>query len=185
MPNAFDPTRRPQLAVAPASLHALHAALGPAGAGTLQEAGYATGQAHAAALQDWLAESGAASVRALPLEEFRARLGAFFAELGWGRLTLRADGALSVAEAHDWAERQPRAEGAPPACHFTTGMLAGFFGALAEHPVAVLEVEPAHDAPDGCRFVLGSEPLLEQLFTRLQHGERADAVLAELGGRGA
>ena len=181
MPNVFDPTRRPQLAVAPATLHALHAALGHAGAGPLQEAGYVTGQAHAAALQDWLADSGGESVRTLPLGDFQARLGTFFAALGWGRLTLRADGALSVVEGREWAERQPRAAGAPPGCHFTTGMLAGFFGALAGDPVAVLEVEPAHDAPDACRFALGSEALMEQLFTRLQQGEPADAVLAALG----
>ena len=59
-------------------------------------------------------------------------------------------------------------------------MLAGFFGALAGHAVAVLEVEPAHDAPDACRFALGSEALMEQLFTRLQQGEPTDTVLADL-----
>jgi predicted hydrocarbon binding protein len=182
----LDPARRAQLVIAPASLHALHRALAEAqgaaaAAATLQAAGYTTGQAHAAALQEWLAARGDGEVASLALGPFEDRLAAFFRELGWGELSLRTSGPVSVVATRGWAEWQPREEGEPPACHFTTGMLAGLFGALAGHPLAVLEVEPADEQAEGAgRFLIGNEATLNDLFDRLQHGESADAALAAI-----
>jgi len=179
---AFDPSRRAQLVVAPASLLALHAALaaalGPAAAATLQAAGYATGQEHASALHDWLAERGDGALESLALPAFGERLRSFFRELGWGELALHTNGPVSEVEVRRWAEWQARGEGEAPACHFTTGMLAGFFGALAEHPLAVLEVEPGEATEGAARFVVGNEQLLNDLFDRLQQGDDADSAIA-------
>jgi len=185
MAHAFDPTQRAQLVIAPASLHVLHAALvgalGPAAASTLQAAGYATGQELAAAFRAWLDAEGDGAVESLALPRFEQRLVTFFRDLGWGDLTLRAEGPVSVVEARDWAEWQPRGEGEPPASHFTTGMLAGFLGGLAEHPLAVLELEPVDGAEGTCRFLVGNERVLNDVYDRLQQGDEVAAALAAVG----
>ena len=172
MPHAFDPRRRPQLALAPATLPALHAALaGRVGAdavAVLQETGYATGVAYAAALRDWLDERGDGAPERLPVPTFDERLSTFFRELGWGELAVRpAQGAITVVETRDWAEWQEREPGEPPACHFSTGLLAG-------HPLAVLEVERAE--PRACRFLVGNEQVMGGVYERLQRGEPVPAA---------
>lgn len=184
MAHAFDPTRRAQIAIAPASLHVVHAALqralGAGAAPALQEAGYVTGQAHAEGLRAWLATRGEGSLDGLALETFADRLAGYFAELGWGELLLRTSGRVSVVETRSWAEWQARGDGEPPACHFTTGMLAGLFGALAEHPLAVLEVETGDGTPGSCRFLVGSERVLNEVFDRLHHGDDVETALRAL-----
>lgn len=181
MTRPFDPARRAQLAIAPTSLLTLHAALttalGPGAAAPLQEAGYATGQAHADAFRAWLVAEGDGELEALPLPRFQARAREFFDALGWGDLALRTDGAVTVVETRRWAEcAHGRVEGRQ--CHFTTGLLAGFLGALAGQPVAVLQVEGAGGA---CRFAAAGERAMDALFERLQRGESADAALAAIG----
>lgn len=178
MAHAFDPRRRPQLALAPAALHALHAALagrlGADAVAVLQETGYATGVAYAAALRDWLDERGDGAPETLPVPAFDDRLATFFRELGWGELTVRpAPGAITVVETRDWAEWQAREAGEPPSCHFSTGLLAGLFGTLAGHPLAVLEVE--RDEPRACRFLVGNERVMDGVYERLQRGEAVPA----------
>jgi predicted hydrocarbon binding protein len=174
MPHAFDPRRRPQLALAPAVLPALHAALagrlGADAVAVLQETGYATGVAYADALRDWLAERGEGRPEDLPVPAFGERLETFFRELGWGELAVRPEaGAITVVETRDWAEWQEREPGEPPSCHFSTGLLAGLFGTLAGHPLAVLEVE--RDEPRACRFLVGNEQVMGGVYERLQRGE--------------
>jgi predicted hydrocarbon binding protein len=186
MSHAFDPSRRPQIALAPGSLHALRTALtadlGASAAGYLQEAGYATGVGHAAALREWLQERGEGELEALPLPLFQARVAEFFEQLGWGQLSLATDAAaVTVVDAAAWAEWVPRAPGEAPTAHFTTGMLAGFFGTLADHPLAVLEVEAPASVARGCRFLVGSAEALDAVYQRLQAGERYEQVLATLG----
>lgn len=179
MSHAFDPRRRPQLALAPATLPALHAALagrlGADAVAVLQETGYATGVAYAEALRDWLDERGDGAPERLPVPTFDERLSTFFRELGWGELSVRpAQGAITVVETRDWAEWQEREPGEPPSCHFSTGLLAGLFGALAGHPLAVLEIE--RDEPRGCRFLVGNEQVMGGVYERLQRGEPVPAV---------
>lgn len=174
MANAFDPRRRPQLALAPAALSALHTALatrlGADAVAVLQETGYATGMAYAEALRDWLAERGEGEPGDLPVAVFNARLATFFRDLGWGELAVRPHGgALTVIEATEWAEWREREPGEPPTCHFSTGLLAGLFGALAGHPLAVLEVE--RDEAHACRFLVGNEQVMSGVYDRLQRGE--------------
>ena len=186
MPHAFDPSRRPQIALAPGSLHALRTALaadlgGSGVAAYLQEAGYATGVGHAATLREWLEERGDGEFESLPLAQLDARLGEFFDELGWGRLTVATDAeAITVVDAEPWAEWTPRSPGEAPNAHFSTGMLAGFFGTLADHPLAVLEVDAPAGAARGCRFLVGSAAALEAVYRRLQEGERYEALLAAI-----
>lgn len=179
MPHAFDPRRRPQLALAPALLPALHTALagriGAEAVAVLQETGYATGVAYAEALRDWLEERGDGPPERLPVPTFDERLATFFRELGWGELAVRpAEGAVTVVEARDWAEWRERGPGEPPSCHFSTGLLAGLFGTLAGHPLAVLEVE--RDEPRACRFLVGNEQVMGGVFERLQRGEPVPAA---------
>ncbi|HEY0970972.1 MAG TPA: hypothetical protein VGE02_08380 [Gemmatimonadales bacterium] len=176
MTHPFAAARRSQLVIAPASLHALGEALaqepGPGAARALQEAGYPTGVAHAAAFREWLAARGEGEPDSLPLSVFRDRVRELFASLGWGELVLHTESEpASTLEATGWAEWRPRAEGEAPACHFTTGMLAGFFGDIAGHPLAVLEVEPAVAEPGACRFLMGSEQVMHDVYQRLERGE--------------
>lgn len=176
MTHPFAPDQRSQLVIAPASLHALGAALGAelgaASARALQEAGYASGVAHAAAFRDWLDQRGEGDPGSLPLSHFGQRVGELFAALGWGELTLHTDAEPATRiDASEWAEWRPRVEGEAPACHFSTGMLAGFFGELAGHPLAVLEVEPAVLVPGACRFLMGSEAVMNDVYARLERGE--------------
>ena len=87
---------------------------------------------------------------------------------------------MTVVDAATWAEWVPRAPGEAPNAHFTTGMLAGFFGTLADHPLAVLEVEAPESVARGCRFLVGSAEALDVVYQRLQEGEEYGAVLAAL-----
>lgn len=185
MSQSATPTHAPLLGIAPASLHALHAALaaqlGAAAATPLQEAGYATGTALAGAMRDWLRARGEGDPSALPLGAFGSRAGAFFREHGWGSVAIdTSSGVVTAVETRDWADWQPRERGEPPTAHFTTGLLAGFFGTLADAPLAVLEVEPAEAMEGHCRFLVGSEAVVGHVFERLQQGEDAEAALAEL-----
>lgn len=185
MTQPATPDHAPLLGVAPASLHALHAALaaqlGAAAALPLQEAGYATGAALADAMRAWLRARGEGDPSALPLGTFGPRVSAFFREQGWGTVSLDVgSGVATTVETRDWADWQPREEGEPPSAHFTTGLLAGFFGALAEAPLAVLEVEPADIEAGRCRFLVGSEAVVNHVFERLQQGGQAESALAEL-----
>jgi predicted hydrocarbon binding protein len=174
--HPFVGARRSQLVIAPASLHALGEALaqepGPGAARALQEAGYATGVAHAATFRAWLAERGDDAPGELPLSVFRDRVRELFVSLGWGELVLHPESEpATLLEATGWAEWRPRAADEAPACHFSTGMLAGFFGELAGQPLAVLEVEPAEITPGACRFLMGSEQVMDDLYRRLERGE--------------
>lgn len=176
MTHASHDDHRPQLAIAPASLHALSqalaAALGPDAAPHLQEAGYASGVAHAGAFRDWLRQRGDGGPDELPLSLFVERVCELFVSLGWGELRLHPESEpATVIEATGWAEWRPRLEDEAPTCHFSTGMLAGFFGTLAGEPLAVLEVESASGAPGACRFLMGSAPVMAELYERLERGE--------------
>ena len=176
MTHPFAAARHSQLVIAPASLHLLGAALAEAtgsnAARPLQEAGYATGVAHAAAFREWLAGRGEGEPGELPLSVFRERGRELFAELGWGDLRMQPEREeASVLVAERWAEWRTRAADEAPSCHFSTGMLAGFFGDLAGQPLAVLEVEPAVAARGACRFLMGSEQVMDDVYARLERGE--------------
>lgn len=159
------------------------AARGGAGApawATLREAGYRAGVALLPAFAAWLAARGEPAPEALPEERLAPYLSGYLEELGWGHLTMAPSGrSLLAVEVHDWAE-PPGAEGMP----VTTGLLAGVLGAVADAPLAVLEVPPPRPGGAGRgRFLVGAGEVLQALHAALARGEpMATAVaLAERG----
>lgn len=172
------------ITIAPESLHVLATALvdamGEEGAALVRDAGFATGEALAAQLRARQAELGAPAPEELSIPAFNAATAALLRASGWGTLAVDASRPdLTVLEATGWPERGVAAgESTPvPGANFTTGLLAGFFGALAGQPLAVLEVEPDEPAPDRARFLLGSVETVDHLFSRLREGAAVSAVL--------
>ncbi|MEQ1692163.1 MAG: 4-vinyl reductase, partial [Gemmatimonas sp.] len=91
----------------------------------------------------------------------------FFSEFGWGQLqfTSLSDAVIAV-DADDWGE----AEGSGGGCHVSTGLFAGFFGRLANAPIAVLEVQCRAAGDQRCRFLLGSIDVLGYVHEAMGRG---------------
>jgi predicted hydrocarbon binding protein len=146
---------------------------GPAGEAdavdALREAGFAGGPAVYDAFEQWLAESATSANLAdrrpateLTIEEFGDRAAQYFRDAGWGRVEFDAQaeqGVATLSMEQCW-EADGSANGAQPACHITTGMLASFFGKLAGYPVAVLETECRSANAERCRFLLGNSEVM-------------------------
>lgn len=166
------------------SLAALRAALvrdtGGAFATYLQEAGYGGGESVYAAFRSWLQARGE-DIDTLDLDEFQARGAEFFRDAGWGSLTITPVGdVIAMVDSADWAEADP-ATGMPyPACHYTTGMFADFFGRTATAPLAVLEVECRSSGSPRCRFLVGSADVMGYLYDRMAAGEPYETAAAAL-----
>jgi predicted hydrocarbon binding protein len=115
------------------------------------------------------------------LERFEALATAYFREAGWGSLgvsSLRS--AVAVLDSPDWGEADPASGMEHPACHFTTGMFADFFGRIADAPLAVLEVECRSAGAKRCRFLVGNTDVMEHVYDTMGRGEGYDAALAEV-----
>ncbi len=173
------------LALPRASLAALRAALvrdtGGAYATYLQEAGYAGGEAVFAAFRSWLAERGE-DVESLDLDAFQARGTEFFRDAGWGSLRIEPLGdVVAMVDSVDWAEADPVSAMPYPACHYTTGMLADFFGRTAAAPLAVLEVECRSSGSAHCRFLVGATEVMSHLYERMAAGATYADAARELG----
>ncbi|HUO52236.1 MAG TPA: V4R domain-containing protein [Gemmatimonadaceae bacterium] len=163
------------VAVSRTALAALRQALlreaGPAASSCIQEAGYAGGDVVFECFRDWLRAQGKANPEELEMSEFTHRASLFFKELGWGTLTVSAlSDAVAMVETADWGEADPQAALDHPACHFTTGMFADFFGRLSGAPLAVLEVECRSMGAPRCRFLLGSSEVLQHIFQEMERG---------------
>lgn len=163
------------LALPRASLAALRAALvrdtGGGFATYLQEAGYAGGEAVFAAFKAWLTERSE-DVDSLDLDAFQARGTEFFRDAGWGSLRITTLGdVVAMVDSTDWAEADPVSAMPYPACHYTTGMLADFFGRTATAPLAVLEVECRSSGSAQCRFLVGATEVMGYLYERMAAGE--------------
>ena len=164
------------VALPPPALHALRMAalLGADGATRVRDAGYDAGRALYDEFTSWCAAgagSGIADPAGASLEAFGSALGAWAGAHGWGALAFEGQddidtGGLPVFRATGWFEVEP--PGTPqapyPSCHFTTGLLAGFLGRLAGHPLAVLEVACCSSGDAACRFVVGGPPALARLY---------------------
>lgn len=173
------------ITIAPESLlnltGALVTALGEEGAAHVRDAGFVTGQALAAQLRSNQAARGAPPPEALTLPAFNTATSILLQHTGWGALSIDSSRtAVTVLEASGWSETAAKAGATMPApgAHFTTGLLAGFFGALAGEPLAVLEVEPAQPVSDRARFLMGSVETVDQLFAQLERGAPLSAILA-------
>ena len=156
--------------------------VGANAASYLQEAGYAGGGALFTAFAAWCMTKGYGQPEAIAASEFQSYASEFFGELGWGALSLGTlRGTIGTLDSSDWAEADPDADLAFPGCHLTTGMLADFFGRLADMPLAVMEVECRSMGAPRCRFLLGSAEALGYVYDEVTRGatyEDAAAAIA-------
>ena len=182
----LDLTSNNMLAFPRASLAARRAArvrdAGPSAAAYLQEAGYAGGEQLFASFGEWLAARGGdAPAEELALEDFEHHATEYFREAGWGSITIGSlRDAVATIDTPDWGEADDAGSLEHPSCHLTTGMFADFFGRVADHPLAVLEVECRSTGAPRCRFLLGNPEVMEHVYDELGRGasyeEAVDAV---------
>jgi len=157
------------------SLHQLRAALerslGVQAAPLLQEAGFASGEAMAERLGEWVRDHyGVDRPQDLDEAYLGEAVSGFFAEQGWGTLTLdRLGPAVLTVDAPDWAESRP-GSGQYPSCHVSAGLLADVFSRLAGGQFAAMEVECRSRGDVRCRFLLASPETLTLVYERMTHG---------------
>ncbi|AHG90250.1 4-vinyl reductase 4VR [Gemmatirosa kalamazoonensis] len=130
----------------------------PRGAERLREAGSVAGLALYDDFAARVRERTGAEPEAMPLDEFTAALAEHLARGGWGDVTIdaRRDADVMRLTSADWVEGEPDADAESPACHFSTGLLAGFFGRAAGTALAVEEVACRSTGAPRCEFVVGS-----------------------------
>lgn len=157
------------------ALHQLRAVLeretGVQAALLLREVGFATGEALYDAFGHWTRERyHVETPSALDSAYLGEALAGFFAETGWGTVTLtEVTPTVLGLDAPDWAEGAPH--GAEyPSCHFSCGMLADFFTRLGGSQAAVMEVECESRGDARCRFLVGSPDLLTYVYERMTAG---------------
>ena len=182
MPTSLDLTKNEMLALTRPALAALRAALlrdaGPAAASYLQEAGYAGGERLFGAFRQWLHDRGDGSPEHLDLEIFERRASDFFRLAGWGTLRIGSmRDAVATLDSEDWGEADPHAGLESPACHFTTGMFADFFGRIAESPLGVFEVECRSAGAGRCRFLIGAPDVMQQVYDEMGRGVSYEEAL--------
>jgi hypothetical protein len=164
-----------RLPLAAAFLQALHGAArdDAALAETLRDAGYAAGQALFDQFAEWLAAHGEPVPTAVADHRFGALFGEFLAADGWGTLEVGqvGDGVVTLTSP-DWLEAPVHLDPAPrqPACHVTTGLWAGFFGRMADAPLAALEVECRASGDAHCRWLVASPDVLDYVFEAMERG---------------
>ena len=145
----------------------------------LQEAGFAGGEELYAEFTEWLlATRGVEHPAELDMQFLSEILSEFFADQGWGALTITPLSAAVVAlDSTEWAEAAEDGRGEFPSCHLTCGLLADFFGRLSDGLVAVMEVECRSRGDARCRFLTGSPETLSVLYDRMAQGSGyADAL---------
>jgi uncharacterized protein len=152
--------------------------LGEQAAPALQEAGYGAGEDLYEAWATWVnARAGVADPGHLGAEHLSQLLSEFYADLGWGHLTVQRMGAALAVDSDDWAESEPGAQTAGPSCHVTAGVLAGMFGRLAGEHVAVLEIECRSRGDAHCRFLAGASETLQAVYDGVNEGRDYRDVL--------
>jgi predicted hydrocarbon binding protein len=172
-------------AVPHASLRALRAALvrdlGDGFATVLQEAGYAGGESVFGAFRDWCTANGQASPEAMNYQHFKEMAARFFAEAGWGNVTMSTVGDAVVAiDSDDWSEADPTAGMPYPSCYYTAGMLADFFGRVADGQLGCMEVECRTAGSPNCRFLLGSPEVVGHVYQKMADGLGYEDALKDI-----
>jgi len=145
----------------------------------LQEAGYAAGEATYRAFAAWLpARVGVDRPEDLDADQLAEVLSDFFAQAGWGTLTMTpvGTGALGV-DSTDWAEAEP-GSAETPMCFFSAGMLADFLGRLSDESVSVMEVECRSRGDARCRFLSATPEVLQQVYEAMTAGRTYDEALS-------
>lgn len=185
MTESIDLANHQMVALTRASLAALRAALvrdaGPAAATYLQEAGYAGGESLFASFFSWLQDRGYGAPEHLDVATFEQRASEYFRDAGWGTLTIGTlRDAVATLDSTDWGEANPASGLDHPACHLTTGMFADFFGRLADHAVAVLEVECRSAGDPRCRFLIGNAEVMSHVYDEMGRGLAYGAAVADV-----
>lgn len=173
------------VALSRAALSALRAALmhdtGHHAASYLREAGYAGGDTVWASFASWLAKTDSPDPADMTLDELESRASAYFRATGWGSLAIGSlGGAVATVDSEDWGEADQAGALDGPGCHFTTGMLADFFGRMAEEPLAVLEVECRSAGAPRCRFLLGNAEVMTYLYEEMDGGATYESAVARV-----
>ncbi len=138
---------------------------------TLRDAGYLAGGALFDAFALWLDERGERAPEQLGEDQFGPLVTAFFQSTGWGEMELtQVSESVLAIDAHEWCECEVGGGRELPGCHVSTGMFAGFFGRLAEAPLAVLEVECMSAGNQRCRFLLASLDVLQYVHEAMGRG---------------
>ena len=182
MAGMTDLRRHAMLALPSPTLATLRRALlgggDPEAAIRLQEAGSAGGEACYEAFTNWLEALGRGAPDTLAFDEFAQAAGDFFAEIGWGSLSIASlhDAAITI-DAAEWAESAEPSGDEAPTCFVSSGLFADFFGRVADAPLAVLEVECRAAGADRCRFLVASVEVLEAVYGALAAGEPYENVL--------
>lgn len=181
--TSIDLAGHEMVAMSRAALAALRAALmrdtDHQAAAYLREAGYAGGETVWASFVSWLAKTDSPDPADMTLEELESRASAYFRETGWGSLAISSlGGAVASVDSEDWGEADPASALDGPGCHFTTGMLADFFGRMGEEPLAVLEVECRSAGASRCRFLLGNAEVMTYVYEEMDGGTSYEAALA-------
>ena len=154
---------------------------GEAGATYLQEAGYAGGDAMFRAFRGFLSRNGMPEPESLETDKFQTAASSFFRETGWGTITVTAlHDVVAMVDTEDWAEADPLTPAQYPACHYTTGLFADFFGRTAGAPLAVLEIECRSSGSPHCRFLLGSAEVMGHVYERMAGGMSYNEAATEL-----
>ncbi len=172
-------------AVPRASLTTLRASLvrdlGDGFAAVLQEAGYAGGDTVFAAFKDWCASSGLGAPETLAYASFQQAAARFFADTGWGTVTMEPLGDTAVAfDSVNWGEADPAAAMPYPSCYYSAGMLADLFGRVADGAIGCLEVECRSALGARCRFLLASPDVIAHVYKRITDGVGYADALKEL-----
>lgn len=184
MATNFALASTPLVALPRQSLAALRAALmrdlGGGFATYLQEAGYAGGDAIFASFREWLAARGG-NADGVGFTEFQGLAADFFRDTGWGTLEIGTlNDVVITLDSRDWAEADSTLNIGFPACYYSMGLLADFFGRMAEAPLACYEVECRSNGAVRCRFLLGSAEVIGQVYQRMSEGVGYEAAVAEL-----
>ena len=149
-------------------------------AGYLQQAGYAGGDAVHGAFAQWLERQGHPMPESLDIEAFSALASAFFEDLGWGSFGFVGGAPVATIDSPDWVEANGMESTVHPCCHLGTGLLASFFGRIAEQPLAVMEVECRATGATHCRFLLGSADVMQRVWEGMAAGEPYGDVLSTM-----
>lgn len=183
--TAFTLGKSALSAIPTASLRTLRASLvrdmGDGFATVLQEAGFAGGESVLAAMRDWCAANGMGAPESLAYAQFQQAAARFFADTGWGAVSLEPIGDAAVAfDSPDWAEADADAAMPYPSCYYTAGMLADVFGRVADGSIGCLEVECRSAGAARCRFLLASPDVIAHVYQRLTEGVAYTDALQEL-----
>ena len=164
------------------SLLALRVALfrdfGLNAAASLQEAGFAGGQALYNAFTRWLENRGFGEPETLPAMEFAAQAGEFLHGIGWGAIELGSLADVATIDAADWAESDPAHPLDFPGCYYSAGMFADLFGRLAGEGVAVMEVECRSMGASRCRWLVGTGEVMQHVYDQMGQGVSYDEALS-------